>query len=235
MDFSEFKRRLGAEPASHDPELLRARESSPEFAQEAEAAAAFEQKLSRALDLPVPEGLQEELNAIASAPVRPQRWKPLAIAASVLLAVGAAGLGYKMNRSWDSVDEYLQAHYEYDGARLVALAAGQSADNVESILSEFDFEASAGISDMIGYIKYCPTPDGEGIHMVLNTRQGPVTVILMPETTVSDSESTRVHGLYAHLVSLSRGSAAIIGADNEMVSELGPMLRSSIVPSTGKA
>ena len=85
-------------------------------------------------------------------------------------------------------------------------AAGQSASNVEAILAEVDFEALPEFADMIGFIKYCPTPDGKGVHMVLNTERGPVTVILMPATAVDDRESHLANGMQMRIVSLSRGS-----------------------------
>ena len=51
MDFSEFLRRLGADPGNRDPEFLHARKSDPEFEQAAAAAEAFEARLERAADL----------------------------------------------------------------------------------------------------------------------------------------------------------------------------------------
>ncbi len=237
MDFSEFTRRLGAEPTSRAPEFLHARQSSPEFEQAAQAAAVFERKLTVALGVPLPSELLDGIRAIAAqhpissaTPARRFQWKLFALAASMLLAVGAAGITWKMNRGWDSVEDYLLAHYSQDGAHLVALAEGRSADNVQTILTGVNFEALPELAGMVGFIKYCPTPDGNGVHMVLNTEQGPVTVILMPETAVTDRESLSINGLQAYLVALSRGSVAIIGASDDLVASLGPMVRNSILP-----
>ena len=44
MNFSEFKKLLGADPRNSDPETLRARESGPEFEEAAAEAEAFEKK-----------------------------------------------------------------------------------------------------------------------------------------------------------------------------------------------
>ena len=55
MDFSEFLRRLGAEPGKQDSEMLEARQSSEEFERAAVAAERFESRLTRAVQLPVPE------------------------------------------------------------------------------------------------------------------------------------------------------------------------------------
>ena len=42
-----------------------------------------------------------------------------ALAAGILVAVGAAGLSWKMNPSWDSVEDYLVDHYRHDGATII--------------------------------------------------------------------------------------------------------------------
>jgi len=238
MDFSEFKRRLGAEPRNRDPEILRARESSPEFEAEAVKAEQFEEKLDRALNLPAPSGLMDDILALSqSAPDRNERsgWWRLALAASVLVAVGAAGLSWKMNPGWDSVEEYLVDHYRHDGAAMMTRAAITAPDEVQDVLAKFDVEATPALADIVSLIKYCPTPDGKGVHMVLNTEEGPVTVIYMPETAVTDKEMLAFDDVEAILVDLQSGSAAIIGAGKQRISELYAVVQNSIVPSTGNS
>ena len=124
MNFSEFKKLLGADPLNRDPETLRARESDPEFEAAAAEAEAFEEKIRGALLVQPPEGLLNEIKSIGDQPVRRLNWMPLALAASFLIAVGAAGLAWKQSRQWDSVEDYLADHYSHDGPALVAKATG---------------------------------------------------------------------------------------------------------------
>jgi len=239
MDFSEFQRRLGADPRNKDPEFLHARQSGPEFEQAAAAAEAFEALLDRAAGLPAPEGLLDDLleisrdNAPATAPEsrwRTMGWRtmPMALAAGILIAVGAAGISWNMNRGWDSVDQYLAEHYHHDGDALVAKSGKQPVGDVQAIFSTF-------LARIISVIKYCPTPDGKGIHMVLNTEQGLVTLIYMPETDVNDRETLEFGGMKALLVGLEKGSAAIIGTGSQSISELYSFVHESIVPAAYKA
>ena len=114
MNFSEFKRLLGADPRSRDPELQRARHSSPEFEQAATRAEKFETILERSASIPAPDGLMEDIKAISqqqAVSTKSKGWRRMALAASVLIAVGAAGLTWKMNPQWDSVEDYLAYHY----------------------------------------------------------------------------------------------------------------------------
>ncbi len=217
MNFSEFKKRIGAEPLSKDPELLRARESSPEYEKAAIDAEHFEAKL------------RDPIRGIL------KYGEARALAAGVLVAVGAAGLTWKMNTGWDSVEEYLVDHYRHDGVKLVSIADESAEQNVQALLAEFNVQAAPELAEIVGVIKYCPTPDGKGVHMVLNTQSGPVTVIYMPETRVTDKKLLAFDGMEAILVELRSGSAAIIGAGTQKVSNYYAVIQESIFPSPGSS
>ena len=53
MNFSEFKKLLGADPKIREPETRRARESGNQFEQAIAEAESFERKLEAALNIPV--------------------------------------------------------------------------------------------------------------------------------------------------------------------------------------
>jgi hypothetical protein len=238
MNFSEFKRLLGAEPRSGDPELQRARHSSPEFEEAALNAERFETKLERCVSIPAPDGLIEGIMAISQQQpdsTKSKGWWPMALAASVLLAVGAAGLTWKMNPRWDSVEDYLAYHYRHDGEKLLSRADGASANDVQALLSELNVRATPALAGIVGMIKYCPTPDGKGVHMILNTETGPVTVFYMPDTEVTDKEMLAFDNMEAILVDLQSGSAAIIGPDMQLISSLYNFVQDSILPAPGNS
>jgi len=238
MNFSEFKRFLGAEPRSGDPEFQRARHSSPEFEEAAAEADRFETKLEYATMIPAPDGLMENIMAITRQtpePAKTRGWWPMALAASVLIAVGAAGFTWNMNRGWDSVEDYLVYHYRHDGEKVMARADGGTASDVQAILSGLDVQASSALANIVSVIKYCPTPDGKGVHMILNTEAGPVTVIYMPHTSVTDGEMLAFDNVEAVLVELQSGSAAIIGPDKQLISSISGIVQDSIIPIPGNS
>ena len=239
MDYSEFLRQLGADPDSQDPEFLRARESSPEFQQAAQESIAFEALLSRAVNVSVPDDLLNDIQKISADNALPpgsnRRWWPMALAASILISVAAVGMGWKMSHRWESVDQYLVQHYRHDGQSLVDKSGREPATNIQDILARFDIEAAPGLAQAVGVIKYCPTPDGKGVHMVLNTDEGPVTVIYMPETQVTDHEMVEFDEMRAIFVELDKGSAIIIGTQQQSVSELYAFVHESFIPTTRKA
>lgn len=233
MDFSEFKRRFGAEPLGGDPELRHARDSSPEFEEFAQEAEQLEARLTEAFTLPVPDDLLGELQAIPQQSGRraSRGWQRMALAASLLLAVGAAGITWNQNRGWDSVEDYLADHYQHDGPALLAGTAGEAPELAQSILGEFDVRATPELAQIINVIKFCPTPDGKGVHMVLNTQNGPVTVFYMPATSVQDGQTLAFDDMEAVLVELESGSAAIIGPKGQDISQSYAIVRNAIVPT----
>jgi len=236
MNFSEFKRRLGADPRGQEPAFLQARESAPEFRQAAAEADRFESQLERAVAIGAPASLLDDLRSIpgeTGAGSGPGfRW-PLALAASMLIAIGAAGVYWKLDRRWDTVEDYVVDHYRHDGARALSAAGDEFDEDLTALLAEFSVRAAPEFAANVSVVKKCPTPDGRGVHMVLSTQQGLVTIIYMPRTQVEDRERFVFDDHEAILVALPAGSAAIIGSPSQRVAQLHPSVQQSILPVAG--
>jgi len=236
MNFSDFKRRLGADPRGQDPAFLQARESAPQFRQAAAEADRFESQLERAVAIGAPASLLDDLRSI---PVEIDqdrgyafRWQ-LALAASLLIAIGAAGVYWRLDRHWETVEDYVVDHYRHDGALTLSAARDEFGEDLAALLAEFGVRATSEFAATVTVVKKCPTPDGRGVHMVLNTQQGLVTVIYMPRTQVEDGQQFVFDDHEAILISLPTGSAAIIGSPSQRVAQLHPSVQQSIRPVAG--
>jgi len=229
MNFSEFKKLITADPRNRDPETMRARQSAPEFEAAAAEAEAFQDKLESAVHIQPPTELLDQIKAISQQPVRQKSWIPLALAASFLVFLGAGGLVWKQSHQWESVEAYVADHYSHDGGSVIAKAGENfSEKEISKILARLDATADEQLAGRIKFIKYCPTPDGRGAHMVVSTDQGPMTIILMPKTRVTDGEMVEFDQMHALLVNLDHGSAAIIGEKSQKVENLLTMVRGSL-------
>jgi len=229
MNFSEFKKLIGADPRNRDPETLRARNSAPEFEAAAAQAEEFEEKLQTALLVQPPAGFVDEIKSIAQQPARQRKWIPLALAASLLITVGAVGLVWKQSHQWDNIEDYLADHYSHDGYAFVAQAKDIVAEqDINKIMTSLNASADQQLSGNIMFIKLCPTPDGRGAHFVVRTDQGLMTIIFMPNTPVTDGEMVEFDQMHAYLVSLEHGSVAIIGNQSQAVENLEIMIRNSL-------
>lgn len=96
MDCLEFRRRMGAEPHSRDPQMLAHREACPSCAAAWDKAQRFERDLHGALDVPLPAGLAQRV-LLAQATGEQQRHVrrrrvALGLAASLLITLGGGGL-----------------------------------------------------------------------------------------------------------------------------------------------
>lgn len=229
MNFTEFKRKLGAEPRSSDPEFVAARNTSPEYRQAAAEAERFEQRLESAFDITVPTDLVEGLLDTPGRRQRRARW-PLALAASLVVSIGAAGLIYRSSHSWDSVEAYVLDHYRHDGAKVLELAAGGPSGDIQEILGAFGLQAEPALAGMVRLVKFCPAPGGRGAHMVLDTESGPVTVLYLPGTRVNDRQMIDLDGRQAMLVSLEHGAAVIVGGTGRSPAAYYAVVHDAIVP-----
>jgi len=236
MNYSEFIRQLGADPASSDPEFLRARNSAPEFIVAAADSDRFEFLLNQAMNAGDPRGLVDELKCLTDLrSAAPRQWRNYAIAASMLLAVVAAGITWQINHSWDSVEQYVEQHYGIDGPDLLIKGEGKIVNDPNAYLARFDTRMSAELAAKVSLIKHCPTPDGKGAHIVLNTSEGALTVIFMPDTAVTDGETMVFGNMEALLVSLNRGSAVIIGSNNQHIANFRRLVQNGFITSAATA
>jgi len=229
MNFSEFKRLIGADPWNQDPETLRARNSAPEFEQAASDAEAFEYKLQSALRVQPPANLLADIRNISHQPALRRNWMPLALAASLVIAVGAISMVWKQSHQWDSVEAYLADHYSHDGAVLLGRTGEPVPEqDINRIMASLNAYAGQELTGQVKFIKFCPTPRGRGVHMVVSTDQGDMTIVFMPETQVTDGEMVEFDQMHAYLVALEHGSAAIIGRRSQTVKSLEVLVRSSL-------
>ena len=229
MNFSEFKKLIGADPGNQDPETLRARQSAPEFEAAAKEAEAFEQKLQGALNIQAPDDLLSQIKGISQEPVRKRNWVPLALAASLLVFIGGAGLVWKQMHQWESVEAYVMGHYSHDGSSVLSKAGENPSDlNITKVLAKLNASAGEQLYSRIEFIKYCPTPEGRGAHMIVSTDQGPMTIIYMPNNQVPEGEKISFGQTHALLVNLEHGSAAIIGEGSQRVDSLVSLVRESL-------
>lgn len=229
MNFSEFKKLMGADPLNREPETLLARNSGPEFEQAAAEAEAFEQKLQAAMNMPVEAGTLTD--TILAIPHKSARRVPvwMAIAASLVLVAGVAITMKDGLIQPDTVEEYVAQHYNHDGKKFLAKAAQVvDADEVGKVLSSWGLEVEPELLNRVTYIKKCITMDGLGAHMVVQTSEGPVTLIVMPKTAVTDRELVEFDGMQAYLVSLGSASAAIIGRADQSVGRFDALVRDAI-------
>jgi hypothetical protein len=228
MNFSEFKKLLGADPLNSDAETLRARESGAEFEEAAIEAARFEEKLRAAINVsPQETDFVENLISVSQRSKRSPRW--FAIAASVLILIGVASVTtWQMNQP-KTIEEYVAMHYAEDGEALLERAeAAFDPSKVSSILAAVGINGSDEFKSRVLFIRHCPTLAGRGAHMIVQSDNGPLNVIYMPGTVAEDRRTIAFGDMRAYMVAFAGGTATVIGRADQLVSGMDNILRTSL-------
>jgi hypothetical protein len=212
MDCLEFRRRLGAEPHSRAAELLAHRDSCAACAAAWERAQAFERELHAALDVSVPEGLAERvLLAQATGERRQQtrrRHLAFALAASLLVALGLGGYGWK----------------QLDARSLPALAVAHMPDEIHSLDLVQPVGApaiAAGFADRgvslrgpapadVTYVHDCPVGPYKTVHLVSRVGGTPVAVLYLPHKQVAKASDFQRDGWHGRIVPLQHGTLVML-------------------------
>ncbi|OAB54835.1 hypothetical protein AY599_07615 [Leptolyngbya valderiana BDU 20041] len=220
MDRRTLEQHLMTDPDLTNPEVVDAARADEDCAAVLRESERFERDLHSAMTLPSRPGLAQDIIERRKADHhRPELPWMLATAAALTLAIGVVALqmipgehdhAHRSSDVWTQLAE----HWTYDGQQ--ALASSQTAnsdpEDIEALLSGLGIDAERDLIDRVRLGKICPTPSGEGAHLVLTTDDGPITLILMPRTEAPPlpSSQTLSDGKEAWLIGLENGSMAVI-------------------------
>jgi hypothetical protein len=223
MDCSQFRRSLLADPRDTSAEMAAHRETCHDCAQYAEQLLRFERRLERALRVDAPD-----------APVRHVRW--LAIAASVLVAVVVAG------SLWIAVPGRTLA------ADVVTHMAGepeawQTTDvpvpgsDLSAVLSDSHLALKPDVG-VVSYAQSCQFRGHHVPHLVVQTTNGPVTVMVLVHEPVHMATQFDENGYRGVIVPVAgHGSLAVLtrgeATDPKTVDEIAARVESAIVWTGG--
>jgi len=189
---------IGADPAASTAELeehLRGCEGCRQFREEMRT---LEAHIRRALERPP---------QLASAPRLSAPWRPWALAASVLLAMLAV-LGVWLLRPSDTLAHEVVAHVR---AEPESWLTNQHVD-AQSIAAAL---RGAGVeldlaSDRISYAQSCWFRGHYVPHLVVQTSQGPATVLILRHQWVSGRRTFHESGMSGVIVPAPAGSLAVL-------------------------
>ncbi|MEM9300611.1 MAG: DUF3379 family protein [Pseudomonadota bacterium] len=247
MTPEEFDQILNSEPRSQDPAFLEAKRSDLTLARKAADAEAFEQKLERALALPVDNDLTDRiLSRIDDRPTAWQRWPvSLAAAATVVIAVSLAILlpdsdvapasdpviaavdkqDMMADKGAMAGDPMVAAFYDHlmkdKSQALASTAAFQSAE-AEAALAEVGIRmADSGMKLTFAYPYPCPV-GGPSMHLVMTDEESrQTTVLFSPAGRVEKGVDTMApDNLPARAFNVAAGAVYVVAHDGQPVDVL---------------
>jgi hypothetical protein len=191
---------IGADPRSAAPELTEHLGACPACAGFRDEMVALETNIQRALQRP------PDLPRITRQQPASQ-WRPWALAASVLLACVAV-LGVWLLRPSDTLAHDLVAHVQHEPESWLS-AQQVDADGISHALHG----AGVGLdltSDKVTYAQSCWFHGHYVPHLVVQTAQGPATVLILRHEHVPGARTFHDSGLNGVIVPAENGSIAVL-------------------------
>lgn len=176
---------------------------------------AFESLLARALRIDVPAA------GSSVATRRPRRWLSMAVAASVLIAVGVMVNNFYDARYFSSGDlaTDVVAHVNHEPGslrRIESVATGE----FDQVLQQAGARLSVA-PPAVSYVRLCPFRGHMVAHFVVQASHGPVTVLLLPDERVDTRVAVDEDGFIGTIVPMQDGgSIAVVGEADEDISEV---------------
>jgi len=179
------------------------------------------QTMEQAFDIDVPEGLAARILLQQSINEKQHvgfvRNRVYAVAASVLLSVGLVSGFLFLNKpmSLDKValnhvkDEERHLH-DHNNVQLV---------KVNDLLKPFNMKLDKSIGE-INYAGSCLIKKSKGVHIVVQSDSGPVTILLMPGEFVKNRKLLDDAVYSGAVVPIENGSFAIIGGKRKSLSDI---------------
>jgi len=224
MNCEEYRKAISAEP-SFDGGAGHLSECASCQAYRAEIQA-LEQRIGRALALDVPELVLPELpdvepdNVVSLGRRRglsPPTWLAMAATVAVAAVLGVRLIGGGAGN--ESLADEVLAHLDGEPRALVVTDIAVTDEQLHEVLAPdiAQMDHSAGL---ITYARNCVIDGHDVPHLVIQGREGPVTILLMPEESVDAPvplSGTNVKGV---ILPVGKGSIAIIGERDEHLEDI---------------
>jgi len=214
MQCLEFRRIAGADPSLESAgDALAHVETCAACAGHLRELRALDAKIRRALEIPV---TGQRPFTPARQPARRLSW--YALAASLVLAVGI-GVGLWTSFPRTTLAEVVVDHMAHEPAAMVTTSERVAPFKLEDVLAKGGIRLKPGFAD-VSYARSCPVRGHVVPHLVVQTPEGPVTVLVMVHEHVQHEVPIADGALRGEIVPAGPGSIAIIGTGAESVAEV---------------
>lgn len=226
MDCRNFRRAVGADPQHPTADALTHRDACPECARYLRETLQLDATLLDALRVPAPTarpaqtvpldaGRKRRSAAARSALTDRRRW--YALAASVVVGVLVGTLLWTSG-SRDALARDAVAHMNHEPGSMEATDVPVDPERVRQILERAGLRLRSG-PGLVSYAQSCPFHGHTVPHLVVQTPDGPVTVLVLPAEPIRRARPFHEQGYDGLLEPAGPGSIAVIGASPTQVRE----------------
>jgi hypothetical protein len=209
MNCEQLQTIVGAEPNSTHPEVLAHIQQCPACARYREELQAMDRLIYRALAIEAP--AEKSAAQLLSPPEqRPARvWR---MAASVLVTVLVGAMGLWLLSPRESFAEEAITHMKHEQFSMVRTSETVDDDRLKQILAVSRLRLKAGAAH-VSYAQSCAFRGQQIPHLVVQTEQGPVTVLVVTDAPTQQRERINEEGIQGVILPAPRGVIVVLGED----------------------
>lgn len=225
MDDLEFRKSAIINPDNQEPEFLEKTRQNNNNRRFVANQQSFSQQLQDTLELSTPGNLSDRIilaqqlsqHKLQRTQKRQKQWRTWiggSIAASLITAFSLFLILPKTLSSDTLAQEVVNHIHEDTHALNVQMHVPKT--HIDTMLASYGGKLNGPIGQ-VSYLGHCIVGGHTGIHMVLNTSQGIVTVLLLPTQKINDSILLNDRQLSGILYPAQKGSIAIISEKPEAI------------------
>lgn len=218
MNCLEFRRTILINPNDANPALTQHQQTCVSCAAFKKDQLDFELQLKDTINVDVPDGLTSRiLLAQSTGKVQTQKRQRrlYAVAASFILVVGIM-VGVQLTPVTQPVEQLVLSHVNNETKHLKD-QLNVKQEKINKIFSTVNMQVNSSLGT-VNYAGNCDIRNKQkGVHLVIQGKNGPVTVLIMPAEKVTTRHSISDQRFHGVIVPAQRGSIAVIGEHDEVL------------------
>jgi hypothetical protein len=231
MNCLEFRRAAGADPEHLGPDAIAHRDACPQCARYLQQVQRMDATILDALRIPAttPAAKAPAAAPRASAAVRASlgdrnRWYALAASIAGGVAIGAL---LWASGTRDALARDAVAHLAHEPTAMVATQVPADAAQVREVLANDGVRLRSDVG-LVTYVMSCSFRGHDVPHLVVQTSQGPVTVLVLRNERVPRAMKFHEQGYAGTIEPSGPGSIAVIGGTDRQVQEAAARIDSAL-------
>lgn len=233
MDDLQFRRNIYANPNSQDDDMLFAQKADANKMQFAQEIRQLDDKITNALNVPVPDGLYNKLilrQTMASHQQEKRKKRfHLALAASVAIMAGAVLSYFQFSSTYTNLGDYALAHvyhekddFSNDDETNISLAS------LNKKMATFDGSFTKSLGKIIA-ADYCRFDGMNSLHLVFQGKFNPVSVFIVPKKEhLSFTARFSDNQLSGESLGFNNANVIVVTDKNESIDQWKSALKKSI-------
>lgn len=226
MDELTFRKELLSNPNMDDSIVEAYLRKHPEACEFIAEVKGLDKAICQTLQIPVPEGLQEKIILQQSFEQQAEdswwqspKW---AMAASFSLVMIIAAVWFSEDKPFetplqmqDAVIEHVIEHV-VEAPELLESTDTKRMDDLQQLFASVGASLNRPI-DYMAYADECSVGGKTALHLILDEKQGPVTIIVIPGEKIDAMQAFTHSGYQGELIPVTGGVVAIVGESYEQL------------------